>query len=654
MTAVATPTDVWNVAASGAWSVAANWSLHHAPTSGDNVDIEASSPFTVTMDVGNFGFQGLTLIGATLDLEGGYLAAYGAADLQNSSLVGVRALALIDGGAVSGLTVGGAVNLYNYKQVTQSGGAVTIGDSSTSTARIYNLSGATWTITDASGISWDGQSGWGFFNAGTFQKTSGSGTALIKANFVSTGTISSAGGGDIEFDGRASLSGTYVGAGMVDYGPDGAAFVGNVQVTNSSCQTNWGTVYLTADMTMYDGSTIMNAAGARWEFDGDASLLLAAGQAAGPDINGMGLIAKIAGTGVSQVGIDVATEGVVWVTTGTLDFDGASSAFSSTVGGAGTFEIGGGAATIQSGVRLSVANWTLAGGTTTLGENVSYAGAFTGEAGATLDLNYDTLTLTGTPTLSGLTVDGGGFLSLSEGADITGLTVSSASVKQTAGQTVLGDSSPTDLASLAIGNGGDWDLDGASGFSLGADPASAIAIDAGANPGTLYKSGTGLSVVAPNVANNGVNIPSGSSGFVPRGIVVEAGTLDLKGGLSGTGTETIDGTGSTNNLTETTLQFDGAVAAGQTIDFFGAGAALFVNDLPAFQGAIAGFDGAGTDSILVGGGYVFMGATEGATSTTLSFLQGPGQTALTLTLAGDYLGDKFAATSAGAGVIRVV
>ena len=668
MPTVATPTDIWTLNASGAWSVKGAWSLKYAPQSADNVDIEAASPFTVTMDGGNLAFQGLTLIGATLDLEGGYLATHGVANLQNASLVGVKPLLLLGGATVSGVTLGGGVTLYNYGQVTQTGGAVAIGDSKTSTARIYNAIGATWTITDASGMSAAGQPGLSFLNVGMFQKTSGAGTtAVIKATFVSTGTISSASGGDIEFDGLSNLSGTYVGPGMVDYGPDGAAFVHNVQVTDSSCQTNWGTVYLTGDMTMYDGSTIMNAAGARWLFDGDVSLLLAAGQAAGPDINGMGMIAKIAGTGVSQVGIDVATEGSVWVNAGTLDFDGASSTFSSVIAGSGTFEIGGGNAFLYPGAALSVAHWTLAGGNTMFAQNLMYKGVFNGQSGATITMqNYQFLTFSGPPSinhqveLSGLTLAGAGYVQLDADTDISGATIGGTvqvddmfNVTQT-GNLTLGDSSLADAAYLKLVGGGDWSLVDNASISVGADARSTLNIGTGFggdNGETLTKAGTGVSVVAPNVINECSNIPSGS-GMQPRGVVVTGGTLDFTGKVLGAGTDTLISL-SNNLLTQPILQFDGAVGAGQTIVFFGLDAELKLNDMPEFAGAIKGF-GSG-DSLLLGNGYyVLMGSAETATAATLSLVDAAhNNAAYSLTLTGDYIGHTFNTTRLNAGVLQI-
>ena len=640
MTSVVTsPVEQWTATASGLWSVAANWSLGRAPKNGDDVEIAPSLPLVVTDDGAPLTLAALTLSGATLDLLGAggsaQLTVAGAATLASATIEGSWPLTLDGASAIEGLTLGGAVHLFNRGTVTQSGGAVTLASAG---AYIYNAVGATWIVPDTSGLTGPA-TGWGFYNLGTFQKTSGSGVALIKANFRSTGTLASQGGGDIEFDGAQTLlSGTYIGAGMVDYGPDGVATIGDVDVTASSCQTNWGTVDLVGTMTMNDGSTIMNASGARWNFDGDSSLVLAAGQAAGPDINGMGTIAKTHGTGTSHIGVVVTAEGLVNVETGTLSFEGATSTFSSTIAGAGTFEIGAGAATLQSGARVAAAGWTLAGGVTTLGESVNYAGAFTGDAGAGLALGGKTLTTSGATTLAGLTLGGTGVLHLTSATSVTGLTIggadwveASAKVTQGAGDSVtLGDASSTDAARLAIAAGGAWLLNG-GGIGLGADPASQITIAASAtNPGLLAMTGSGTSTVLPKVLNNAAD-----AGATLGGLEVSSGTLDLKGEVLGTGADNIVGAG--------TLEFDDYVQSGQTVLFSGAGGTLSLQDLGDFHGAISGFDTVGSnDALLIGDGWSYVNATITTSAATLYFADGPLHKSITLQ--GDYVGGAFTPT----------
>ena len=650
MTVIASPTDAWTPTASGLWSAAGNWSLKRAPKAGDLVVIAPAAPLAVTFDpAANVTVAGLALSGATLNLQGAALIVTGAASLAHATVDGVKPLYLHGATTVQGLTLGGASILYNYNTVTQSGGSLSLGDSAASSAAIRNLAGATWTISDASGMTQSaGSTGWRFVNYGTFQKTSGAGTAVIAANFYSNGTVASASGGDIEFDGpRTWLAGTFVGPGMVEYGPDGVASVSTVNVTGSTCQTNWGTVNLVGDMTMHDGSTIMNDAGARWNFAGDVSLLLASGEAAGPVIGGQGIIAKTAGTGVSHVGIDVAAQGTVSVSSGALSFEGASSAFSSTITGAGTFEVGAGAATLNAGAALAVANWTLAGGTTTLGENLAYTKTFTGQAGATLNLGGYGLTLAaGAATFSGLVVEGPGALTLRSGAVVSGLSLGGGAgvhdfgaVRQVSGELTLGDASATDLSALVIGNGGSWQLADTAGIALGADLHGFLNIEASAGSGVLSKSGTGTSVVAPSVLNNGLNIPGGPLPEA-RGLEVSGGTLDLQRAVSGAGDANIVNNG--------TLEFDAGVGAGQTIVYSGqSGGVLFLNDLPDFHAGIVGFDAGGVSDVIgVSGDWTFTGAAQTATSTSLGFSRNGVSESLTLT--GDYRSGVFdAATGYG-------
>ncbi len=632
------PQDIWTAGASGVWSLAASWSLGRPPRNGDSVVIGPAAPLTVTFDAANVTLGSLILTGATLNLQGGWMLANGGASLQNAIVDGAKPLYLAGASTVSGLTLGGSAVLVNRGATTQSGGDVTIGDSSSSVSLINNLVGSTWTITDASGMTQGATTGWRFINSGVLQKTSGTGLAWIRANFLSTGTIASQGGGDIVIDGRTNrVSGTYIGAGMVDYGPDGVCWVGDVQVTQSTCQGNFGIVNLTGAMTMYDGSTIMNAAGARWNFAGDSSILLGPGQAPGPDINGMGVIAKTQGAGTSHIGIIATAEGTVTVATGTLSFEGASSAFSSIINGAGTFQIGAGAAQIKQGAAMWVGHWTLAGGTTTLGENVGFVHAFTGQAGASLDLGGHSLALTQTANFSGLSVLGAGYLQALGGATISGLTVGGTAVFAVAGQVVqtggdvtLGDSNVADKAAISIRTGANWQIADASSILRGADPASMLTI---AGTASLVKAGAGVSHIAPAINNSGAN-----SATALGGIVVSSGALDLQGAVYTTGSANIVGAA--------TLEFDSVVATGQTVYFSGASGVLSLADLSHFHGKISGFDTVGSDdALLIGGGWSFAGASETSSAATLSFVNGAAHQSLTLL--GDYTGGAFSAATVG-------
>ncbi len=591
VTSTSTPAiDTWKASVSGNWSVASNWSLNAIPTSGEDVVIDSTLPLTVTFNVSGLLIGALSLIGDALNLEGGTLSVSGATTLQNATVDGVDSFDTRGATSVAGATIGGSVHWINSGTVTQTGGTVTIGDGSSSAAVINNLAGATWIVTDGSGLGQGLSTGSRFVNAGTYWKTSTGVTSIIKATFISTGTISSEGGGDIEFEGAANLSGTYIGSGMVDYGPGGVSTIEDVDVTASCCQTNetGGVVNLVGTMTMNDGSTLANSYGARWNFDGDSSLVLAAGQGEGPDIYGPGLIAKTAGTGTSLVSIDVFTTGTVSVATGTLDFAGTSSQFSGPITGAGTFELDGVGATLEAAATISVAHWTLAGGMTT----------------------------------------------------IDGMLVYTGSAKQSGGGVTLGDGTATHLARLTVGAGGSWDFAEAGAILLGADASSIIVISASAtHPGLLETTGAGVSTVAPGIVNDGLDVGGGALG----GIEAAAGTLDIKNSVWGTGSDNIVGASK--------LEFDGYVAKGQTVDFSGAGGTLDLTDLGAFYAPTNGFDTTGSnDVLLIGGGWTLQGASEGASATVLTFAEGSARH--TITLNGAYT-TPFTATPLGGGVLQV-
>ena len=281
--------------------------------------------------------------------------------------------------------------------------------------------------------------------------------------------------------------------------------------------------------------------------------------------------------------------------------------------------------------------------------NETYYGHFVGEAGANLLASGAQLLLAGDATLSGLALSGSGGLEIRSTASVSNQTIGgkfslldSGTVTQT-GDVTLGDSNPSDQASLTIGAGGVWNIANGSAIKLGASTASIVTIGTGAGSGLLEKTGAGVGVVKPMILNNGANIPSGN-GFAPRGLLANGGSLDIAGAVLGNGSDTI--------MQASTLEFDAFVGAGQTVTFFGANASLALFDLPDFKAAITGFDSAGSnDSIVIAGGWTFTGASETASAATLTFSHGDAP--LSLTLTGDYQGKSFAAQDLGNGLLKI-
>ncbi len=92
--------------------------------------------------------------------------------------------------AVSGLTIGGAVEWENTRAVNQSGGNVTLGDNNPADeAILYNTPKATYDILDDSGIGLGASTASYIENTGLFEKTGGTATSAIAPAVINTGTI---------------------------------------------------------------------------------------------------------------------------------------------------------------------------------------------------------------------------------------------------------------------------------------------------------------------------------------------------------------------------------------------------------------------------------------------------------------------------------
>jgi hypothetical protein len=305
----------------------------------------------------------------------------------------------------------------------------------------------------------------------------------------------------------------------------------------------------------------------------------------------------------------------------TLTMNGAT-ALNGNVLGAGTLAIVGGSATVNNGASLSVAGWTVPGsGTTvTLDENLSYAGSFSEGAGVTFVLSGGHLLLNGADTFAGGTVDGSNVLDTKGTTTLSGLTIggtveweNEGTVTQSGGSATIGDAGG-DTSFLDNMSRGIYDITDDSGIGLGSSTASNIQ-----NAGLLEKtSGTGTSAIAPAVTNTGT-------------IEVTAGTLDLQGAVTGKGSDEVSGA--------STLEFDSAVAATQTVDFLGGPSAVDLIDPNAFLGRIADF--ASPDTVQLSGAWAFSSFSENAAGTlgTLTLASSASQHAFNFV--GDYTAGDF-------------
>ena len=113
-------------------------------------------------------------------------ALIGPTSFSGATIGSVGARTLTNSGAttVSGLTIGGTTTFANNKTLTESGGAVTLGDASGDVAKIVNASTGIWDFADDSGIGLGSSSLSSIANSGLFEKTGGTGTSVVAAAFA--------------------------------------------------------------------------------------------------------------------------------------------------------------------------------------------------------------------------------------------------------------------------------------------------------------------------------------------------------------------------------------------------------------------------------------------------------------------------------------
>ena len=230
----------WISTTSGDWNVGSNWSTGQVPGPGDDVVISPSTPLTVTIDSGSQSVNTLlTESNATLSLSGGSLAVAGGAEIYGSFQV--SGSVTLDGtftgesgseaqlssgtltGGAGGVTVDfpdfqwaggsliGPVTNLGTLTVTTSGvslagtltnagsivldtGVTVYQASPSSGASIINQAGATFDLQGTADLSNDYingnvYDGGTFTNAGTLEKSTGTGTATIAYAITGAGAI---------------------------------------------------------------------------------------------------------------------------------------------------------------------------------------------------------------------------------------------------------------------------------------------------------------------------------------------------------------------------------------------------------------------------------------------------------------------------------
>jgi hypothetical protein len=631
--------------------------------------VNVNSPLSVTGDFqqgsGNFWGDGPVTVGGSNSQWTGGDIKMGAGGFLNTGTLNINAFPsgeapeFIDGTLTNQGTINlaGQQTLYLFYNAT-----------------LNNTSGATFDFLDDSTI--DQLFGGTLTNAGTVEKTGGTGTSDISTTFNNNGgtlyaasgtlAVNSAGGlvngGTLEADSGATLS-LMGGSGTVDYAGtftgSGAGTValsgGTLAVTSAGAAFN-----LPGSMFQWTGGTIDVSSGGTLTNSSTGVFNL---NAHNIEVNGAGTLANqgtINAAGVSNL---ILSHGSTFSNAlgATFDFTGDSSVSNSgtllnaglleKTGGTGTsiissaFDNNGGAITVQTGaVSLKSAGGLVnsgtfsvaAGATLNLADSVTvdYAGTFTGSGAGSVVLNsYSTLQVASggaTFNLPGSLLQlTGGTIDVSNGNLTNAGTITiagNADVALTGAGSLINNKSinETSTAYLYVENGATLNNSAKGTYNLAGDGGiAASGTVALLNAGTLKKSaGTGTSYV---------DVPLNNTGSVQ----VLSGTLDLRGAVTQTANNTLTAGSWTVSHSATSNSTLDIVSAGN-LTAIGAKAKVTINGLNTTFTNLAGLaSNAGRFSVL--GGQTF--STPGDFTNTGKLTLGAGSILA--------VGGSFTQTSAG-------
>jgi hypothetical protein len=629
----------WTATTSGSWSDGSNWSNSTGPTRGDDVRILTSNAITVTYAGGStpLYLNSLGTGGAdTLDFTGGTLGVSNGYGFSGALDISAGFLRLVAGASGNGF----------FNNVAQSGGTITllggseaIGGTFDQTAGLINIANGSFSDQDGGALSGTIAGGGQMIFASLGSTIAlGTGFALqTAAAEVQIGAVAlneslayggkftlgqsgvlALNGNTLTLSGVAALDGQVTSGGIIDATATG--ILNGLILDNGVEVSLTGTYNETGSITVGQsgsGTLLIGAPGGHGgalRLTGNSSIFSSAG---GGILTNYGLLAKVGGSSTNgtsyiQTAFTNASSGIVDVAVGTLDFQGPSSGFTSTLAGtitgAGTaaFSAGNYLVGTTSALTLNVARLLLSGSAsvtlaTASGTNLDYGGNFD-MTGGTLVVgspgqSSTSLTLAGLTAFDGGLVKGtgtvlcaGGAVNLGTGMDLEGnVTFNFQEAVNQTGLINLGlDADAITIAEVAAGDS--WFLKGNAGIN-----GFNGQID---NLGTFGKlNGAGDSIVQSGLFNSGT-------------LVVDAGMLTLSGvgslGGSVTGAAALD--------------ISGAYA-------FAAGLSLTVGEVILDQPNQSGEVQASLDANLSYGGNW---AQEGGTLA----LNGNGMSGNTLTLSG--------------------
>jgi fibronectin-binding autotransporter adhesin len=464
----------------------------------------------------------------TVDVAGGTLTLSGPSNSFGGAVDGTGTLAFSGGSStfnavdleVDNLTLSGNSTItaatsmgYGGRLTTASGTTLAVG------AKTVTLSGAgsalAGTVTGTGTLAFSGGSQ--ALNTGAKLSVSkwsvnGGARATLNAALTYAGSFSLQSNARVTLSGKALTLG-----GPASFGS--ASILGSSTLTTNGASTigandagaltiggsvtwqNNGVATASADLT--EGSTasiavaVSNGAAGTYKIINDSGIQLHG--AATSVFANAGLLEKTGGI-LSQIAVNVTSQGTITVAAGTLEFDGQTNSFAGAVSGKGTLAFGDGDTTLANGLKLTVARISMSLDDTqlTLGGNLSYAGAFSAADGTTVDVGAKTLTLTEATTLAGA-INGAGTLAfaggtqaLDDGVDlsVSNWVVSGAAV--TTLNTALSYSKTFKLSAAKVTlNGVNLNLSGSSTFSGTIAGTGTLAFTGGSQ---LLNSGSSLSV----------------------------------------------------------------------------------------------------------------------------------------------------------------
>jgi len=459
--------------------------------------------------------------------------------------------------------------------------------------------GGTYTVTikDGEGFQVDSVT---LNNAGTTLAVAG--TLTLNSGFnIKAGTISGAGflsirGGSIgggtvsvanqSISGAVTLSAALKDTGTVSLGSSGSD---TLALANTLTLTGTGS---TIAGTL-SGSGMLALAGGTQAMNSGVSLGMAKLAMSGGDSLSLNTSLTYAGTLTQASGTALAVaSGTVLTLTGSAALSGSVS---------GSVKVNNGKLMLNTagiGAKLAVN-----GGSVSVISNLTYAGAFA-DNGSTIALGGRTLTVTGTTSLTNVTVMTAGTLSTNGTTKVSGVAVKAGAslinsgTATVTGRITLGDATTASQlvnnvgATLTLTNGlAASAIVGPTGMSTNSIGTDAIVRPRSVlrNKGIVQLSKGGgrgsVSVIGPNViANSTVHIAVDFQNFATGTVVVQSGTLEFDGAFTNA------------NTTAGSI----SVAAGTAIDFHGGGSSA-----------------AGAFSVAAGGMLTFSGGTFTLTGGTL-------------------------------------